>query len=1195
MAQLAIAAAGAFIGSALLPTGLTILGTAVSGAALGWTIGSLAGAALFPTKLPTQYGPRLSDLKVQSSAYGVGIPIVFGGMRTAGNVIWSPGIRERKKKKKSGGKGGPTQTVVTYTYSCSFAVGLCAGPIAGVRRIWADGVLIYDLGDAASAETIAASNQSAAGIRIYPGDETQLPDPTIEAHLGAGQVPAYRGLAYIVFTDLALAKFGNRVPNITAEIVTSGSTVDYRRLSATSLGLGYGDVVSLGWHDGVMRFAQPGGTVAHSIGPDGAYLGQSAYDGFLPSRSGRLIGSNYREQFIVATGATGDLIYDEADASLELGTATYPVLRAGDQVLDDLFPASRYMRGLAIDPGTETPVLFVLTSSSSSPSSNATHWYLLRGGTGSFGSSYAIDRSGTLTTPGSLGEIGVSTICSTGFGSSLDAYGVAVLEAERYVWLAYGSGNGQVECWEIGDDDVLRRLGILQVGAGLPSYNFAAPALAASDGICIAYCDGHSSVFTRATGLAPTAPSIGDIVGALCERAGLDAAEYDVSDLTDTVTGYALAQPTSARAAIEPLAAAFGFDAVESGDVMRFVQRGGAIAATIAADQLGAHAYGETPPPVLTTTRADEADLPRAVRVLYIDPAADYQQGAQEARRLQTASRNEATVELAVAMSAAQARSAALAILYRAWQGRESYKLAAARDYLALEPTDPIIAAGQRMRLISVARGANGVLQYEAEREDTGTIYGLTLPADGGTHAPQSVGLPGPTALAVLDLPALRDQDDDGGVYLAARGYLSGWEGAVVYRSADAGETWAEIDTLLDAATLGTATTALADGQATVWDFANTVTVRLLNGTLDSASESAVLNGANAAALGYHGRWEIIQWQTATLVGTNTYTLSGLLRGRRGTEWATGLHAIGDAFVLLDAADLTRSLLGSADYGVSRRWRGASVGLDTLSGDSRDIAAVPESLVPYSPVHLSAIRSVTDVGAWRYWELAFTAGGTVYATFADVQFRATVGGADQTGSGTASASSTYSAGWVASYAFDGSSSTSWSSAANYPHWLRYDFGAGNDKHVLEYVLQADPVEEEDAASAWELRYSSDATTWLVADEQSGQFFGLGEAKTYAVGGTLIVSWIRRARIAAEWRDGSDVPLDESVEQYRVRLLDVATGAPISGSEWTVTGTTTYIVSAAQLTTAYGSTTATARVEVAQIGEIGAGRTAEVIA
>jgi hypothetical protein len=71
------------------------------------------------------------------------------------------------------------------------------------RPIWADGVEIATDG---------------LNLRVYPGDETQQPDPKMEAVEGAGMVPAYRGMAYVVFEDLPLGGFGNRVPQFSFEV-----------------------------------------------------------------------------------------------------------------------------------------------------------------------------------------------------------------------------------------------------------------------------------------------------------------------------------------------------------------------------------------------------------------------------------------------------------------------------------------------------------------------------------------------------------------------------------------------------------------------------------------------------------------------------------------------------------------------------------------------------------------------------------------------------------------------------------------------------------------------------------------------------------------------------------------------------------------------------------------------------------------
>jgi len=59
-------------------------------------------------------------------------------------------------------------------------------------------------------------------ITLYYGTQDQLPDPLIESFEGVGDVPGYRGTAYVVVTRLKLGDFGNRVPNFEAIIRENG-------------------------------------------------------------------------------------------------------------------------------------------------------------------------------------------------------------------------------------------------------------------------------------------------------------------------------------------------------------------------------------------------------------------------------------------------------------------------------------------------------------------------------------------------------------------------------------------------------------------------------------------------------------------------------------------------------------------------------------------------------------------------------------------------------------------------------------------------------------------------------------------------------------------------------------------------------------------------------------------------------------
>ena len=171
---------------------------------------------LTPDRDIQRTGPRLDDLSVHSSALGTPVPFSYGRHRSAGNVIWSTGLieTEQSTSEKVGGKGGgQTVTQTSYSYSASFAIALGDRPIVDMGRIWADGKLIRE----------ADGDLSVPGTwRLYRGGEDQAPDALIEASEGADRTPAFRGLVYAVFEDLALADFGNRLPNLTFEVIADG-------------------------------------------------------------------------------------------------------------------------------------------------------------------------------------------------------------------------------------------------------------------------------------------------------------------------------------------------------------------------------------------------------------------------------------------------------------------------------------------------------------------------------------------------------------------------------------------------------------------------------------------------------------------------------------------------------------------------------------------------------------------------------------------------------------------------------------------------------------------------------------------------------------------------------------------------------------------------------------------------------------
>ncbi|HUF56388.1 MAG TPA: glycoside hydrolase TIM-barrel-like domain-containing protein [Thermohalobaculum sp.] len=205
MAKVLLAAAGSAVGGSIGGSVLGI-GAAALGKAVGATVGSLIDQRILGSGAKAVETGRARALHLQTSTEGAPMAHVFGRMRVAGEVIWSTRFNEDVETSTQGGKSTGGQKVREYSYSISLAIGLCEGQIDGIGRIWADG---------------KPWRPDDAVMRVYRGGESQLPDPKIEAVEGADRAPAFRGTAYVVFEDLQLGPFGNRIPQFGFEVYRS--------------------------------------------------------------------------------------------------------------------------------------------------------------------------------------------------------------------------------------------------------------------------------------------------------------------------------------------------------------------------------------------------------------------------------------------------------------------------------------------------------------------------------------------------------------------------------------------------------------------------------------------------------------------------------------------------------------------------------------------------------------------------------------------------------------------------------------------------------------------------------------------------------------------------------------------------------------------------------------------------------------
>ncbi len=234
----------------------------------------------------------------------------------------------------------------------------------------------------------------------------------------------------------------------------------------------------------------------------------------------------------------------------------------------------------------------------------------------------------------------------------------------------------------------------------------------------------------------------------------------------------------------------------------------------------------------------------------------------------------------------------------------------------------------------------------------------------------------GPTDAYFMDLPLLRGDEAPHVGYIAAQ--AEPWPGAVaVYRSPST--SGYALNTLVGArATSGKSVFGFYSGPLHRFDRRNVLRVRLDFGELESVTEEALLNGANVAGIeNEDGDWELIQFQTADLIETGTYDLSGLLRGMSGTEGAMrDPVAPGARFILVNSA-VTPLNMRPDEIGLalSYKYGPTTEGLDATSYGTRTHAFQGLGLRPLRPAHLQGKRN-PETGDWMFlWVRRTRAGG----------------------------------------------------------------------------------------------------------------------------------------------------------------------------------------------------------------------------
>lgn len=460
------------------------------------------------------------------------------------------------------------------------------------------------------------------------------------------------------------------------------------------------------------------------------------------------------------------------------------------------------------------------------------------------------------------------------------------------------------------------------------------------------------------------AGSLGGVVREICLRSGIPEEYIDVTRLTGVISGYAVGGIDSARGSIGPLQGFFGFDAVESQGVVRFVSRGGAVVDTVLPDEMVA---GDGTDEVISLTRAQETELPLAKKWRVINSDEDYGGLTVEARRATVDTARIVAETFDIAVSGNVADQAVRRSLWEAWAGREALAFRLPPSRLALDATD-VIAVQHDGRLISCAIGsvADGDLRTVQARRVDASVYDLPVAVE-RVIAADSATLQGPAQARILALPQLSEDQDARAAYGAV--YANPWWGSAVFQWSQATDSWADVATQSVPASFGRLVDPLPAGPLHRWDNGNAILVDMPTAALSSISDAAMLAGGNAVAIeSAPGLWEIVQFGTATLVSPGRWRLTRLLRGQFCTDDAMGSPAPAGATVVLLDDGVAGLVLQVSELASDIGWR--VLPYDALSGDGTitDISFnhTGRGLRPWTPAQPRSARQ-TD----QSWTLSW--------------------------------------------------------------------------------------------------------------------------------------------------------------------------------------------------------------------------------
>jgi hypothetical protein len=891
---------------------------------LGAMIGGMIGGWISPTQVN---GPHIGDGAAQNSAEGQPISWIIGTAGwVQGNIVQiSP---RREVKKTDDGKGSGTE-VNTFEAHQDFCVLVCESSetrnsvIVGVLIVKIDGKISYDM---RPDKNFGAENAKfLKNHTFYYGDESQLPDPTMEAITGVGNTPANRGVCTMVARDINLSQYGERIPVYEYVVIGSGTSIPE---TITSLVVPeYSGFVDAHWpiRDAAEKYTYEGfwdgnpiagdtideiiENAANNYGvyrPPNHYLGYSAVDGTLPTSTDSY--DAVRAQASVINNESVVLVYSDllpdyfVDASISLFCPIIPYpgeFQVTERYSDWLGRVGFMETDDNVDPWSAYSFYANCTAL---PPTSGLHFPQIRGTDPLY---IRVSRTKYAPEP-VLGDpclLGKPTLLpdSDEFVQDCDgnvypvptyapASGPAVLVLREETGsltmlgpaMLSGDPNDTEAIWEAAYDAAVAS-GSVEAGwvfgVDYPSFTAASNVYEAT--ITIISLDSSAVILS-------------DAITRIALRGGLTADDIDVTEMDQELLGYPIMQSYNGADCIRPLMTAFTSYGSEYDAKLRFHKHGEAIEIVIDPDDFIEGSETDK------DTREQAIEYPRLLSVTAIDPTQDYIARPQTERRITPDVRaiGEESMQVPIVMTPDSQRQLAAIGMKVSWaraQGTRDFSLPYATNqdvYLKLVAGKPFALNGKRYLAADYGLEDGEIkIKGKYDRQSAYTSNVTATPALPPSTPPSSLG--GVTIFAAMNLPRLRSKDNSPGMYIAVDGILDSWAGCLLQMSVDDEATWTTaIGSMTQSSVMGYLTAPI-DDQPT-----STLSVAVHGGQLNSITSERFDDGGNPCVVITNEVSELLQFQTSAEITADHYDLTDLGRGRLGTTPAP--HAYGDRFVEIE-------------------------------------------------------------------------------------------------------------------------------------------------------------------------------------------------------------------------------------------------------------------------------------------------------